>query len=116
MFFFFFYIYIFFFFFFFFSSRRRHTRLQGDWSSDVCSSDLARRPAESRVSRLEPAHQAKLEAMRQQRMAGIDAHPVVEATAEVRLQVEREALFAGTFVDPRRDEWMAALALRRVKA
>src|SRR3989454_10049560 len=28
--------------FFFFSSRRRHTRLQGDWSSDVCSSDLAR--------------------------------------------------------------------------
>src|SRR2546426_4972998 len=37
--------------FFFFSSRRRHTRLQGDWSSDVCSSDLfnaavaLRRPA-----------------------------------------------------------------------
>src|ERR1039457_7295192 len=27
---------------FFFSSRRRHTRLQGDWSSDVCSSDLHR--------------------------------------------------------------------------
>src|SRR5256885_11982062 len=27
---------------FFFSSRRRHTRLQGDWSSDVCSSDLTR--------------------------------------------------------------------------
>src|SRR5205807_3689355 len=24
---------------FFFSSRRRHTTLQGDWSSDVCSSD-----------------------------------------------------------------------------
>src|ERR1039457_7483323 len=34
----------------FFSSRRRHTRIQGDWSSDVCSSDLytslhARSPA-----------------------------------------------------------------------
>src|SRR6266487_1113229 len=27
--------------FFFFSSRRRHTRWTGDWSSDVCSSDLA---------------------------------------------------------------------------
>src|SRR5256885_7670737 len=26
-----------------FSSRRRHTRLQGDWSSDVCSSDLVGR-------------------------------------------------------------------------
>src|SRR6266498_3888405 len=28
-------------FFFFFSSRRRHTRCGRDWSSDVCSSDLA---------------------------------------------------------------------------
>src|SRR2546428_565474 len=30
-------------FFFFFSSRRRHTRSDRDWSSDVCSSDLAYR-------------------------------------------------------------------------
>src|SRR5205085_5594892 len=29
-------------FFFFFSSRRRHTRFDCDWSSDVCSSDLCR--------------------------------------------------------------------------
>src|ERR1039457_6953993 len=36
--------------FFFFSSRRRHTRLQGDWSSDVCSSDLPE-PALARVAR-----------------------------------------------------------------
>src|SRR5438309_2624947 len=28
---------------FFFSSRRRHTRWNCDWSSDVCSSDLYRR-------------------------------------------------------------------------
>src|SRR5256886_9350357 len=34
--------------FFFFSSRRRHTRFDCDWSSDVCSSDLsARRVADS---------------------------------------------------------------------
>src|SRR5690554_7157031 len=33
--------FIVFFFFFFFSSRRRHTRCGRDWSSDVCSSDLA---------------------------------------------------------------------------
>src|SRR5205085_9110971 len=32
----------FFCFFFFFSSRRRHTRFDCDWSSDVCSSDLIR--------------------------------------------------------------------------
>src|SRR5690348_18448298 len=31
--------------FFFFSSRRRHTRWTGDWSSDVCSSDLVSRIA-----------------------------------------------------------------------
>src|SRR5437763_13354676 len=30
---------------FFFSSRRRHTRYIGDWSSDVCSSDLVYRLA-----------------------------------------------------------------------
>src|SRR2546430_11244386 len=38
---------VFFFLFFFFSSRRRHTRFDCDWSSDVCSSDLARTPAHS---------------------------------------------------------------------
>src|SRR5207248_7471757 len=42
------------FFFFFFSSRRRHTRSYGDWSSDVCSSDLCSRssPLAERVGRL----------------------------------------------------------------
>src|SRR5437879_12122164 len=39
------------FFLFFFSSRRRHTRYIGDWSSDVCSSDLL--PPRS-VHRLRP--------------------------------------------------------------
>src|SRR2546430_17399093 len=33
--------------FFFFSSRRRHTRFDCDWSSDVCSSDLAWGPKDS---------------------------------------------------------------------
>src|SRR5437762_9677378 len=33
-------IFFHFYIFFFFSSRRRHTRYIGDWSSDVCSSDL----------------------------------------------------------------------------
>src|SRR5256885_9916387 len=35
----------------FFSSRRRHTRLQGDWSSDVCSSDLTEPAQPSGVHR-----------------------------------------------------------------
>src|SRR5262245_63109966 len=34
-------VFFFFLFFFFFSSRRRHTSCLSDWSSDVCSSDLA---------------------------------------------------------------------------
>src|SRR5436189_1835875 len=42
---------------FFFPSRRRHTRYIGDWSSDVCSSDLirvaVRRP--ELVGHLQPA-------------------------------------------------------------
>src|SRR2546430_9739861 len=33
---------------FFFSSRRRHTRFDCDWSSDVCSSDLPRPSSRSR--------------------------------------------------------------------
>src|SRR2546430_2488719 len=36
------------FYFFFFSSRRRHTRFDCDWSSDVCSSDLGRRRGRER--------------------------------------------------------------------
>src|SRR5713101_756317 len=36
--------------FFFFSSRRRHTRLTCDWSSDVCSSDLAGAGKTARVA------------------------------------------------------------------
>src|SRR5688572_11516382 len=33
--------------FFFFSSRRRHTRFDCDWSSDVCSSDLLPKPVKT---------------------------------------------------------------------
>src|SRR5438270_435283 len=36
---------------FFFSSRRRHTRFDCDWSSDVCSSDLIGHRAIERLSR-----------------------------------------------------------------
>src|SRR5262249_59236310 len=38
----------------FFASRRRHTRLVSDWSSDVCSSDLA-----LRRDRLGPARRGR---------------------------------------------------------
>src|SRR5207248_7002548 len=38
--------------FFFISSRRRHTRSYGDWSSDVCSSDLHRRRLPAKTTRM----------------------------------------------------------------
>src|SRR2546427_12516283 len=45
--------------FFFFSSRRRHTRFDCDWSSDVCSSDLVAGCDASKASaQNEPAAQA----------------------------------------------------------
>src|SRR5215203_7125294 len=42
--------------FFFFSSRRRHTRYWRDWSSDVCSSDLALVEARDKAGRHGPRH------------------------------------------------------------
>src|SRR3989449_1499356 len=42
-------------FYFFFSSRRRHTRCSRDWSSDVCSSDLAWNVATGVISVESPA-------------------------------------------------------------
>src|SRR2546430_5110307 len=50
---------------FFFSSRRRHTRFDCDWSSDVCSSDLGKRRTRQLASnfyQLEGALQLKFEA------------------------------------------------------
>src|SRR5688500_2137360 len=49
---------------FFLSSRRRHTRLQGDWSSDVCSSDLvelANYTSDCCISVYIPTHRAGVE-------------------------------------------------------
>ena len=59
-------------FFFFFSSRRRHTRLQGDWSSDVCSSDLKKKKNKSLFdarTKSYKQHKEKLEAARLKREA-----------------------------------------------
>src|SRR5256886_17243070 len=47
---------------FFFSSRRRHTRFDCDWSSDVCSSDLAINDTVSEADRITGA------------IAGVRAH------------------------------------------
>src|SRR5437879_11619377 len=66
--------YIAYFCFFFFSSRRRHTRYIGDWSSDVCSSDLARA---RRISTLD--HEVRDDTVKD--------HTVVEAVPSELLEV-----------------------------
>src|SRR5205807_7709239 len=63
-------------FYFFFASRRRHTRLQGDWSSDVCSSDL---PALADLSRLRRAR--RLRARARLYLAGFDLGKMVPGQA-----------------------------------
>src|SRR6266581_6308321 len=74
---------------FFFSSRRRHTSWTGDWSSDVCSSDLPTSPLDDQfpviVDLAEPA-------------AGVAAGL---PPADARLHPHRPAL-AGT--EPARDQ------------
>src|SRR5438105_5133021 len=57
------FLFLVFIFFFFFSSRRRHTRSTRDWSSDVCSSDLALRAAILLLADLE-THIARAELRR----------------------------------------------------
>src|SRR2546427_13053787 len=80
-------VYIFFFFF-FFSSRRRHTRFDCDWSSDVCSSDLADRlgaPTFSR-SRAIPA------LVQHDRAVGIGSHAIESRVCARRAFGEKRAV------------------------
>src|SRR5882672_9612713 len=77
--------------FFFFSSRRRHTRSLCDWSSDVCSSDLA-------VDRPLVLTEFGVDSMRlgeeeQRRILSWQIHSALEAGV------------AGTFVFAWTDEW-----------
>src|SRR5207302_3553801 len=75
---------------FFFSSRRRHTRFSRDWSSDVCSSDLAQ------LSETRAALESRLAAAQQSagdvRQAEDDARKIEEL--EFTLQIERERTVA----------------------
>src|SRR2546430_8994566 len=60
--------------FFFFSSRRRHTRFDCDWSSDVCSSDLADMGRQIGL-RAPEASRGRLEIVRQRYLLGTTQSP-----------------------------------------
>src|SRR5262249_43424236 len=102
---------------FFFSSRRRHTRLVSDWSSDVCSSDLALQRLEhsglvtrttnigSAVTRLSPEdlrERVELRAMLEVHAAQQAAprmHDEAFAELERRLRVMEEAVAANSYYE-----------------
>src|SRR5256885_2143333 len=91
-----------------FSSRRRHTRLQGDWSSDVCSSDLnledhlgdivRKSRSMSGVSLEAAAHAAKLTPEQLEEM---------EASGRAPKQVDFVQLAGATGLDGRKLEALA---------
>src|ERR1022692_1124403 len=72
---------------FFFASRRRHTRLQGDWRSDMCSSDLGKelRVAEKRKGR----HPAAFRQMAVERMKHCEN--IVALSEELGVSLDRKS-------------------------
>src|SRR6266550_4519718 len=96
-------------FFFFFSSRRRHTRCSRDWSSDVCSSDLADRAVDVDAGRTarERVEEEAVEAVAGELGAELE-DPVDgvrdEADREPAERPPEEALAALREVADRRDE------------
>src|SRR5690348_18487024 len=79
---------------FFFSSRRRHTRWTGDWSSDVCSSDL------EHAARGHDAEELALVLLaREDELGGNDA---VAQAALLAVHVEQEQVERGDRSEERR--------------
>src|SRR2546421_4933960 len=76
---------------FFFSSRRRHTRSDRDWSSDVCSSDLTDDPGERRKHPHDrAAHFLEIRILREQAViAGTEVVPQVK-NADLAVEARSE--------------------------
>src|SRR2546430_11026653 len=68
---------------FFFSSRRRHTRFDCDWSSDVCSSDLELQPLA--LERLRAAFELAIE------LVGLATNDVQLLLQDAHLAVDRKS-------------------------
>src|SRR3989442_13177333 len=81
--------------FFFFSSRRRHTRCGRDWSSDVCSSDLAGYPGVASLDITDNVvpfiaeEEEKIERETRKILGALEASRVTPATFAVSAQCHR---------------------------
>src|SRR6266481_218927 len=80
--------------FFFFSSRRRHTRWNCDWSSDVCSSDLV--PFSDPVADGPVIQRASERALR----GGTCLGQVLTLAAEVRQHAQSTGLVVFSYLNP----------------
>src|SRR5206468_10013063 len=79
--------------FFFFSSRRRHTRSDRDWSSDVCSSDLfaSHRPDDARCDQVRHLEQPWQNVRRARRERDEVALETVDAKADHRGRIGKRS-------------------------
>src|SRR5437763_16844725 len=109
--------------FFFFSSRRRHTRYIGDWSSDVCSSDLPRWPTRVRVWRelLLAAAAGEAPALERARLHGLtllaaEARGSLSARSEER-RVGEEGMYGewGSHLKKKWEKFMVTIAGRQIR-
>src|SRR2546430_14116736 len=74
---------------FFFSSRRRHTRFDCDWSSDVCSSDLRKCSPKKQITARRSSWKARRDGGR---LRGADGNSAVGV-------VDRKSVVEGKSVD-----------------
>src|SRR5690348_18261920 len=75
--------------FFFFSSRRRHTRWTGDWSSDVCSSDLLALHAQTVAPQTPPEAQSQTHSAAQSPTAEQTQSPPGTSGANITIEIGR---------------------------
>src|SRR2546430_7960160 len=88
--------------FFFFSSRRRHTRFDCDWSSDVCSSDLPARSPPDRAS-LRPGRWDGRHVRGPERRGGDMRYTRISADCHIDLPWLPPDLFASNASAPMKD-------------
>src|SRR5262245_3702380 len=90
---------------FFFSSRRRHTRCLSDWSSDVCSSDLATPTATTAAAHKGPVYSKSaydVTPLTQQRIDEL-AQKLTPEEASIILSKGTERAFCGNLLDNHKD-------------
>src|SRR5256886_9365440 len=75
----------------FFSSRRRHTRFDCDWSSDVCSSDLENLPVRDALIDLQLSDESAINEHKEETASALHAQGI-EDDASVFVQLNQRTI------------------------